>query len=360
MKKFLIFMFVTAQASALFAPALRGASGTARTLSEAYTVLASDRFWNPGADKIAMVQGITKLNSVSHLIDVTKLGPKANPALAYLAFDPMKVLAKDVIEYRSGDTSRAAYSTQRVLFVCSQCHAGIQKPAWNSLAPVSSLTLIEFGEFFKLAARPDDALLNYEKVLNSPGLAQSQPSVWERAALNIVALGIESSSNAYTYVDLISNSLQLTKTSKAQRNLLSSWRTTGKAWGAERTATTKPFEMLSQARQLMTTGASMNRSMAHSGFVHQTRAMLVLKKVMASGSAEQKARAFFMAGELREQLNLEGVWLHAEDYYEACVRVAPKGADAPKCLSSLQSLPKRNRKYALQSDTIKALSALIK
>lgn len=348
--------------SALWAPQLLGASGTAKSVSEAYSNIANDRFDSPGGDKLRLLQGVTKLNAISHPLDVKKLGSKTNPAIGYLSFDPMKLLAKNEIEYRNGVSSRAAYATRRITMICSECHASLaaNKPDWKTLAPQGKLTLLEWGEFYRLAARPDDALLQYEKILNDSPLAASQSAVWERAALNIVALGVESSSNAYTFVDLVSNALSMGKFSKSQRNLLSSWRVTGKAWGSETNTPTKPFDMLSQARKLMNSALVMDRKLPKSGFVNQTRAMLLLKKVSSIGGPDQKARAFLMAGELREKLPINGPWLHSEDYYEACVRVSPKGTDAKKCLLALKSYPKRNPKYALNHDTVNALSALVK
>jgi hypothetical protein len=330
--------------------------GKEQAISEAYSALSSDRFLNPGASKLHTIQGISKLNGLAHPVDFAKADPKAHPALPYLQFDPLKILSRNETEYRKGDPVRAAYSVRRVMQICSECHAFGVKPSWGNLEPVSGLSIIETGEFFKLSVRPSDALLQYEKALNSPGFANAQPAVWERVALNIVALGIESSSNAYTYVDLISNALQATPMSKSQKALLTSWRLMGKSWGSERSQITKPYEMLNQARQLMTAADGMNRSQPQSGFVNQARAMLILKRVAMTGSPDQKARAFYMSGELREKISIDGAYLHAEDYYEACVRVLPKGADAAKCLSALQSLPGRS-KYTLDPDTLRSLGA---
>ncbi|RZA23343.1 MAG: hypothetical protein EOP10_13015, partial [Proteobacteria bacterium] len=314
MKKFLaLFLFSAnslaySQNAAAPSSPVASSGGSERAISEAYSVMASDRFLNPGAAKLNTIIGISKLNGVAHPIDFTKVDTKANPALPFLSFDPMKVLTKAETEYRKGDTPRAAYSARRVLHICSECHVFAAKPVWANLVPTGGLTMVEWGEFYKLAARPGDALLQYEKVINSPGLANAQPAIFERSALNIVAMGIESSSNAYTFVDLVSSALQTTTMSKSQKALLSSWRLTGKAWGAERSPITKPYDILMQARQLMTTADGMNRSLPLSGFVHQARAMLALKRVATIGSPDQKARAFYMSGELREAIALEGVY----------------------------------------------------
>lgn len=362
MKTLLAFIFLSAGAFANQAnaqsPAAPASAGSSRAFADAYSILSSERFAHPtAADKLNMIQGISKLNGIAHPADFSKPGPKSHPALPYLSLDPMKILSRNEVEYRKGDPKRAVYSVRRIMVLCSECHASVNKPIWTSVNPTSSLNQFEWGEFYKFAGRFDEALLHYEKFINTSGYAHSQPALYERAGLNIVALGIEASSNAYTFVGIISNALQATSMTKSQKALFSSWRVTGKAWGSERGAVTKAPDMLTQARQLMTSGDQMNRSMHNSGFVHQARAMLVLKKVMTIGGPAQKARAFFMAGELREKLKIDGVWLHAEDYYEACVRVAPRGADAPKCLAALQKLPSRSL-YTLDQDTVRALSGL--
>ncbi|MES2745639.1 MAG: hypothetical protein V4655_09425 [Bdellovibrionota bacterium] len=362
MKKFLALFLISANSLAYAqnapapSPPAASSGGSERAIGEAYSIMASDRFLNPGAAKLNTIIGISKLNGVAHPIDFTKVIPKAHPALAYLSFDPMKILSKAETEYRKGDASRAAYTARRVMHVCSECHVFTAKPVWANIVPTGGLTMVEWGEFYKFASRPGDALLQYEKVINSPGLANTQPAIFERSALNIVALGIESSSNAYTFVDLISSALQTTTMTKGQKALLSSWRLTGKAWGAERDAVIKPYDILLQARQLMTTADGMNRSLPLSGFVHQARAMLALKRVATIGSPDQKARAFYMSGELREAISLEGVYLNAEDYYEACIRVLPKGPDAMKCLAALQSLSGRS-KYMTDTDALRSLGA---
>ncbi len=331
-------------------------SGSERAVSEAYSLLASDRFLKPSAsDRLIYLQGISKLAAIAHPIDASKSNSKAHPAQSLNKMDAMKLLAQAEADYRKGDVAKGSYLARRVMVICSDCHASQTKPTWTSLSPQSGLSQLEWGEFYKLAHRFDDALLQYEKVLNSPNMASTQSQAWERAALNIVALGVETSSNAYTYVDLISNSLASVQHPKREKALLSSWRTTGKAWGAEPSAVTKPFDMLSQARQFITTGEQMNRTAANTGFVHLTRAMLVLKRVMEKGGPEQKARAYLMAGELREKLPIDGPWLNAEDYYEACGRVAPKSSDALKCYSALQSLPQRNARFVPDINVLKAL-----
>lgn len=360
MKKLLIFMIVSSGAFAQSAPAPKAGSGTEKSVSDAYTLLSSDRFLSPGGDKLSTVLGISKLNAIAHPIDHSKSNPKAHPALPHIVFDPMQMLPRIEVEYRKGDPSKAAYSARRIMQLCSECHAAESKPVWSSLAPTSSLSLIEWAEFYKLSLRYDDALLQYEKVLNSPGLASSQPAIWERAGMNVVALGIETSFNAYTFVGIVSNSLGVAKMNNNQRALLSSWRMTGKDWGKERGAPTQAFQQLTQAQQLVGMANAMNRSLPNSGFVHQARAMMVLKKVMQKGGIPQKARAFLMAGQIREKIALEGVWLHAEDYYEACIRIDPKGADAAKCLSALNGLSNRVPRYSMDPSSAGVLSKLMK
>lgn len=360
LKPFLIVIVVSIGAFAQSAAAPKTFSASEKLVSDAFTTLSTDRFLKPGANRLNAIQGITKLNGAAHSADHSKPGPKAHPALPYITIDALKALPLLETEYRKGDAVKAAYSTRRIMQFCSECHAGGGKPDWLALAPTTSLSPIEIGEFYKLSLKFDDALLQYEKVLNSPGLAISQPAIWEGAALNIVAIGIESSFTTFTYIDLISHSLATTKTNAKQRTLLNSWRATGKEWSKEREVPAHALEHITQARQLISKAETMNRSLPLSGFAHQARAMMVLRKAMQNGSPPQKAHAFLLAGEVREKIPLEGIWLHAEDYYEACIRVAPKGVDAPKCFAALSSLAKRVPRYKGDPRLITELSKLLK
>lgn len=331
-------------------------AGAERSVSEALTLTISERFVRPAAaEKLIYVQGISKLAGVAHPIDIKKIPAKAHPAIAQLRLDPLRLLPLAEAQYRKGDFVRGAYLTQRVTQVCSECHAYLKKPTWKFLGPTSRLSALEYAEFFRAARRYDDALLHYEKILNAPGLAASQPQVWEKAALNIISLGVETSSNAYTFVDLVSSSLAAVNHPPAQKALLQSWRTTGKAWGAEPAAITKPFDLLIHARQLISTGDQMNSRQRLSGFVHHVRAMHVLRLVAQKGSPAQKSRAFLMSAQMRDRFPIDGVYLNVEDYYEACARVSPKGADARKCYSELQSLSQRMLKYMPDTSVLRAL-----
>src|SRR5687767_4886686 len=120
LKKLLVLMcFSTSAWAAPQVAAPAPTPGNERALSEAYSILASDKFLNPGTQKLTTILGITKLNGLAHPADFSKADAKAHPALPYISFDPMKVLSKAETDYRKGDTAKTAYSVRRVMQLCS-------------------------------------------------------------------------------------------------------------------------------------------------------------------------------------------------------------------------------------------------
>ncbi|RZA13732.1 MAG: hypothetical protein EOP10_29285, partial [Proteobacteria bacterium] len=311
--------------SALAAPAPVAAPADGadkiQVLSASYGLLSLERptpLSTP--EKTLFLQTLAKLKGLTHPITTRPTGPKIDGAMQFVNPNlPQSLIAIEALVQKNA-FPQALASLRRTLQLCSECHADSTQPAWNKLTPRPGFSLIEVADFHKNAGRSNDALLHYEKILTTKGTASTWPDAWEKSALNIVALGIKSGGNAYTYVDVLSNLLQETVISKKQRELVSSWRAQGKAWGLEKQPPSRPTELLAHARAMNATADSNNRITQGSGLVSQSRAMLGLRKVGIYGSADQKGKAFLMAGELREKMILPGIWLNPEDYYEACIR----------------------------------------
>ncbi len=331
-----------------------------RAAGESYSVLSLEKLLAPlPADKPQLSGAIAKLKGLAHPVQAKATTGRINPVLAFLGINPPQALDQMEQAFQRGASPQIAYALRHMLQVCTECHATSAKPTWAALQPIARITLIELADFYKFSGRPNDALLYYEKILVTRGAASSRPDIWDRAALNVIALAIESSGSPYTFVDVTSNLLQSGALSKKQKDLLSFWRTTGKAWGLERQPPSRPIELLEHARVLIVNGDINNRLMPDSGLVQYARAMFELRRIQQNGTLEQKTRAFQMAGELREKIPMQGVWLGAEDFYEACIRASPQSMDATRCWSLLSSLSQRDPRFALDAETNQQLQALL-
>lgn len=336
-------------------------SGSERVLGESLSVLSLDKLLKPmPTDRVPLSGALAQLKNSSHTIQGKALGPKINPVMQFLTINPQRSLTHIEQSFQRGASPQTAYAIRRQMQFCAECHASSTKPNWAALQPVAGLTLIELADFYKFIGRPNDAILYYEKILTTRGTAASRPDIWERAAANIVAIGIESTGSPYTYVDVMSNLLQETVISKRQRDLVTAWRTAGKSWGQEAKLPTRANELLDASRNLIITGDNMNRVNPLSGLSHQARAMHNLRRVQAMGTMDQKTKAFLMAGELREKIPVAGVWVGAEDYYEACIRSTPHSADGTRCWSLLSSLSSRDSRFSLDAETNQQLQSILR
>jgi hypothetical protein len=336
-------------------------TGAERVLGESLSVLSLDKVLKPmPPDRASISSALAQLKNSSHAIQSKAPGPKTNPVMQFLTVNPQKSLGAIEKNFQKGETAQTAHEIRRQMQFCAECHASGTKPNWAALQPVAGLTLIELADFYKFTGRPNDAILYYEKILTTRGTAASRPDIWERAAANIVAIGIESTGSPYTYVDVMSNLLQETVISKSQRDLVTSWRAAGKSWGQEAKLPTKANELLDASRNLIMTADNMNRVNPLSGLSHQARAMHNLRRVQTIGTLDQKTKAFLMAGELREKVSIPGVWVGAEDFYEACIRANPHSADGTRCWSQLSSLSSRDPRFSLDAETNQQLQALLR
>ncbi|MBC7660784.1 MAG: hypothetical protein H7249_13895 [Chitinophagaceae bacterium] len=354
------FLLLFIDRAAVHAAAADSRETPEKSLGEAYSVLSGDRLLNPQpTDKTVLLEALFKLKSLAHPVSTKPSGPKVDGALPFVTLNPPQVLGRLDTHFQKGNFVQSAAGIRRIMQICTECHAKSTKPNWPMIGPNTGLTLIEYADFFKLVGRSNDALLYYEKILTKKGAASERPDIWERAATNVVALGIETAGSAYTFVDVLSNLLQETSISKKQRDMVTSWRTQGKAWGLERTLPSKPSELLEHARMLTSMGDNNNKALITSGLVAYARALMELKKVGIYGSTDQKTKAFLMMGEVREKLTVPGVWLQPEDYYEACIRSAPHSQEAARCWNLLTTLSARDPKFVLAGDTNQQLQALL-
>ena len=89
------------------------------------------------------------------------------------------------------------------------------------------------------------------------------------------------------------------------------------------------------------------------------RSMSLLNELAAAQPNDGlKAKGFQLAGKTSEKLQNVFIWMHADAYYEACIRARPRSAEAKECMKLFETFQTQEKDVVPDRDKLKQLSEL--
>jgi hypothetical protein len=148
--------------------------------------------------------------------------------------------------------------------------------------------------------------------------------------------------------------------SPAQKEMLLAWRNSAKAWTTENVAQKMSGnDLFNKAQQIVEKGHQLNGKGRNLGMIEYLRGMSLLNELaMSQTDGALKAKGFQLAGRTSEKLQNVFIWMQADAYYEACIRVRPHSAESRECMKLFEAFQTQEKDVVPDRDKLKQLSEL--
>jgi hypothetical protein len=287
----------------------------------------------------------------------------AESVMAYISFDLFKNLLRLEAAVNAGTFSYARYLLRQITHYTILWQQGQTPKSAGALQftePPASISDLDKAEYYAAIKKYQEAMLAYERVLNDKQFRKTRPDIWERAVENLMAITIRIRNDPHITLEMTSTLRDESASSPAQREMLLAWRNSAKAWTTEIVVQKMSGnDLLAKAQQVVDKGHQLNSKGHNLGMIEYLRGMSLLN-VLAGTQPNNllKAKGFQLAGKTREKLQNVFIWMHADAYYEACIRARPHSAESKECMKLFESFQTQEKDVVPDRDKLKQLSEL--
>jgi len=285
------------------------------------------------------------------------------PVIAYISFDLFKNLLRLEAAVNAGTTSHARYLLRQITYHTIPWQKG-QTPsstvALQFTEPPASLSDLDKAEYYAAIKKYEDAMLAYERVLNDKQFRKTRPAIWERAVENLMAITIRIRNDSHITLEMTSALRDDAPSSPRQKEMLLAWRNSAKAWTTENVAPKMSSnDLFNKAQQIVEKGHQLNAKGRNLGMIEYLRGMSLLHELaLAQPNDALKAKGFQLTGKISEKLQNVFIWMHADAYYEACIRARSHSAESRECMKLFESFQTQEKDVLPDRDKFKQLSDL--
>lgn len=287
----------------------------------------------------------------------------AEPVMSFISFDLFKNLLRLEAAINAGTFSYARYLLRQITHYTIPWQQGQTAKSASALQftePPASLSDLDKAEYYAAIKKYEEAMLAYERVLNDKQFRKTRPDIWERAVENLMAITIRIRNDPHITLEMTSALRDESASSPAQKEMLLAWRNSAKAWTTENVAQKMSGqELLTKAQQIADKGQQLSAKGRNLGMIEYLRAMSLLNELAAVQPNEGiKAKGFQQAGRTSEKLQNVFIWMHADAYYEACIRARPHSAESRECMKLFETFQTQEKDVVPDRDKLKQLSEL--
>jgi tetratricopeptide (TPR) repeat protein len=287
----------------------------------------------------------------------------ADPVMRYITFDLFKQLLRLEAAISTGTFPYARYLLRQITHSTIPWQAGQTAKTPGILQftePPASLGELEKAEYYAAIKRYEEAMLAYERVLNDKQFRKARPDVWERAVENLMAITIRVRNDAHITLEMTSALRDESVSSPAQKEMLLAWRNSAKAWTTEVVnQKMSGTDLLNKAQQLIEKGQQLNSKGRNLGMIEYLRGMSLLNELAMTQEPDAlKARGFQLNGKTSEKLRHVSIWMHADAYYEACIRARPHSVESRECLKLFEAFQTQQKDVVPDREKLKQLTEL--
>jgi hypothetical protein len=283
--------------------------------------------------------------------------------MVYISFDLFKNLLRLEAALNAGTFSYARYLLRQITHYTIPWQPGQNSKSAGALQfaePPASLSELDKAEYYAAIKKYEEAMLAYERVLSDKQFRKTRPDIWERAVENLMAITIRIRNDPHITLEMTSALRDESNSSPAQKEMLLAWRNSAKAWTTESVAQKMSGnEVLNKAQQIMDKGQQLSSKGRNLGMIEYLRGMSLLNELaMTQSNDALKAKGFQLAGRTSEKLLNVFIWMHADAYYEACIRARPHSAESRECMKLIEAFQTQDKDVVPDRDKFKQLSEL--
>lgn len=287
----------------------------------------------------------------------------AEPVMTYISFDLFKNLLRLEAAVNAGTFSYARYLLRQITHYTIPWQQGQTPKSAGALQfpePPASISDLDKAEYYAGIKKYEESMLAYERVLNDKQFRKTRPDIWERAVENLMAITIRIRNDPHITLEMTSALRDESASSPAQKEMLLAWRNSAKAWTTENVAQKMGGnELLTKAQQIVDKGHQLSSKGKNLGMIEYLRGMSLLNELAGSQPNDGlKAKGFQLAGKTSEKLQNVFIWMHADAYYEACIRARPHSTESRECMKLFETFQTQEKDVVPDRDKLKQLSEL--
>lgn len=313
-----------------------------KALSRLLPLVSSRPKFNKPENGPAIEDDTRQLRTLAHSLKTTSK-PNADPALQAMTQVFADDLDRALEGLRGGNRDYARQILKDTTSYCIQCHTqtnnGPDFPRLALAINTNELSSLEQAEFFAATRQFTPALEAYERVLNDPSLAKTDPFAWEQAARSALAITVRVKNDPKETSNLLSQIEAHPTLPETTRKAVKSWKKAVRDWSKEPKVTTyTESAALKKAESLLRIAQkSQEFPLDHSEDIQYFRASSLMHDLLGTEdrSPEVSAKALYLAGVASEATRDMNFWTLHETYYEQCIRTLPHTPQAETCFERL-------------------------
>lgn len=331
-----------------------------KILSELLPMIFSEREFDRDENRARTDYLVGSLTRAAHKIETIKAVPSADPGIQFISEKFVENLDHANSLLHGVNREHARLHLQAVTHYCISCHTMTEDKVIDyglNLQPdLTQLTFLERAEFYAATRQFNDAIKNFEYALTNGSLSKDNPSAWNEGVQKLLAVVIRVKNDPSLALEMVSRFFDSDTYPKDLAQAARDWRIDIKAWRKESRTKRDEFT-ITEARDLV---HAAQRRTPIDGLVLYMRASAILHTLLAHSRQEsESAEVLYLSGVAAENLSLVNYWTLPMDYFEGCVRLAPKGPFADSCINGYE-LSMRRRYGALDLKQVEDLKTLLK
>lgn len=247
--------------------------------------------------------------------------------------------ARGELSFNDGQIEYSRGLMRESIGLCFSCHTTQNLgPQFNfstkGFRPSFRQSANEKADYYVATRQFDRAIDNLDAVVQSPAALIENPHEQLNALRKYLYLQVRVKNNPDAAIALLDKYLSWDKLPYFMATDAKAWQSSLRDWKQEMNRKTQS-DSVSKASQLIKKAKRMEGM--HSGLVDYLRASKILhESLRESNSKVIQSQTYKLLGDSYQVLAEMGIWDLPEMYYEACIRVNPKSAEAQSCYKEFE------------------------
>lgn len=296
--------------------------------------------FNDPTNREIINQEVGRLAQFSHDLGGTKSKATDDPALDYVAGRFSADMQEARRQLSIGNPTYSRYIIRNATNYCISCHTqtdrGPQFIGMDAQPFYQKLNSLDRTNYLIAVRKFDEAVVEFEKAMNSPDVALLPFPTLESVTLKILAVAIRVKKDPKMAEQIINRMVQSKWAPVYLQMSGVKWRAGIEEWAR---AKTKP-RTLAEAKRLISVAVKKQAEapMSRAGLIEYLRASGTLHDLLDDKKpGKDYAESLYYAGIASEALRELDLLDTSERYFEACIRHLPHSAQARNCYIRLEA-----------------------
>jgi tetratricopeptide (TPR) repeat protein len=319
--------------------------GSMRGLANSLSAVAPQLIVSPYRltqdDRKKINRVIDDLDDYSKHLDSQKMViPSQDPSTKYIAQDFQKEIAQMQSLRAAKDFGQKQSRLRHLTRYCVACHSKTPAASAQFANPmgeaIENFNDFEKGEFYMAMRQYEKAMVHLEKGLTDADWAKAHKSIWNKGAMQLLAVTVRVRDDASLTLEMISRLFDTQAYPKDLQTVARVWRQDAKAWQKQ----SQGKASLRRVSSLLKQAQAREKKVQHSGLILNLRAQKLLNQYLQTGglSAKSEQAVLYYSGVLNQRLERLQFSSFPKAYFQACVDLNPESKVGSLCQRKLATL----------------------